>query len=252
MRFIVIKRKYVFFGLLAAALIAAAVFIPRRSVNTFMSGGRDLPIYSVGRDDGKIAITFDCAWNADDIDEIISALDKYHAKATFFVTGRWAEDNRAAVNKLHRSGHEIGIHSYDHDDYTSMTGEELTEDIEKCSSVIRSITGETPLLVRAPSGSYNDSVIKTIESGGRTCIQWSVDGLDYTDIREDEIYRRVVEGTSSGSIILLHNGTAHTADILPRILDSLSGFEAVTVSELIYHDNFSIDHTGKQIKRELY
>lgn len=252
MRFIVIRRKHIFFGLLAAVLLAGVLLTPRNSVKTFLSGGRELPIYSVARDDGRIALTFDCAWNADDIDEIADTLDRYHAKATFFVTGKWAEDNRAAVNKLFRRGHEIGIHSYDHDDYTAMTAEDIRADVERCSEIIRGITGSIPTLVRAPSGAYNDTAVRAIEDGGRTCIQWSVDGLDYTDITEDEIYRRVVEGTGSGTIILLHNGTAHTADILPRILDSLRGFEPVTVSELIYHDNFSIDHTGKQIKKEIY
>lgn len=252
MRFIVIRLKYVFFALLAAVLVTVVVLTPKLSVTTFLSGGRELPVYSVERGDNKIALTFDCAWGAEDIDAIAAAFESRHVKATFFVTGKWAEENSAAVNKLYRGGHEIGIHSYNHDDYTKMTAARITEDIEKCSAIIRGITGTEPTLVRAPSGAYNDTVIKAVEDGGRMCIQWSVDGLDYTDIAEDEIYTRVVSGTESGSIILLHSGTAHTADILPRILDSLGNYELVTVSELVYHDNFTLDGTGRQIKHEIY
>lgn len=53
----------------------------------FNVNGREIPIYSVERDDNKIALTFDCAWNDDDIDSILDTLDKYNCKATFFVVG---------------------------------------------------------------------------------------------------------------------------------------------------------------------
>ena len=56
----------------------------------------------------------------------------------------------------------------------------------------------------------------------------------------------------SGSIVLMHNDGKHTAEALPIILEGLKakGLKPVTISELIYHDDFTIDHTGRQIKNQ--
>ena len=54
----------------------------------------------------------------------------------------------------------------------------------------------------------------------------------------------------NGSIILLHNGSKYTRDALDGLLSGLEekGYSFVPVSKLIYKDNYSIDHTGRQFK----
>lgn len=253
MRFYVIKLKYVF--ILAAVVIAAVIVCMRagRAVTTFFTNGREIPIYRVERSDNKIALTFDCAWNDDDIDEIIDTLNKYGCKATFFVTGKWAEKYSESLNKLYRNGFEIGIHSYNHDDYTKMSSEEILRDMDRCDEIIKRAIGFKPSLARVPSGAYDDNAVRTIENSGRYCIQWSVDGIDYTETTADEIFLRATANTRSGDIILLHNGTKLTADVLPRILEELVGeYKTVTVSRLIYSDNYKIDHTGKQTSNDAF
>lgn len=249
MRFIVIRKKNFIFGLMAVVFAVILCVTSARSVMTFLVGGREIPIYCVERDDNKIALTFDCAWNDDDIDEIIKILKDNGVTATFFVTGKWAEDYPDSLNKLNRNGFEIGIHSYNHDDYTKMSSGEITEDMKKCDRAVVKATGTDPVLARVPSGTYNNTAVRTIESSGRACIQWSVDGLDYIDTTVDEIYGRIVPVAESGDIILLHNGTKLTAKALPKIISALkSKYQLVNVSDLIYHSDFVIDNTGKQCK----
>ena len=65
--------------------------------------------------------------------------------------------------------------------------------------------------MRAPSGGYNNTVVKAAEDSGRMYIQWSVDGIDYGDAEAQDIYERSVRRTQNGDIILLHNGTNNTA-----------------------------------------
>ena len=60
------------------------------------------------------------------------------------------------------------------------------------------------MLARVTSGAYDNNSVYTIEKSGRYCLQWSVDGLDYIDTTEEEIFNRVVSKTQSGDIILLH------------------------------------------------
>ena len=248
MHFYVIKIKYV---IAAAAIILAAIVIltMRQAVPAFKVGNREIPIYSVVREDNKVALTFDSAWNDDDIDEIIDILDSYGAKATFFVTGKWAEDYSSSLNKLYRSGFEIGIHSYNHTDYTTLSRGEILDDIDKCDKALLKVTGRTTDLVRAPSGAYDDNVVRTIEDSGRYCIQWSVDGIDYIETTPQEITERVTAELEAGDIILLHNGTEFTKEALPMIIESAKDtYEFVTVSDLIYKYDYRIDYAGKQWK----
>ncbi len=251
MRFIVLNKKQILSGL---AVIAAAVILTitsGRAVMTFLVGDRQIPIYSVERADNKIALTFDCAWNDDDIDEIVSVLKENECSATFFVTGKWAEDYPDSLNKLYRSGFEIGIHSYNHDDYTKMSAEEIRLDMEKCDKAVSRATGVKPIIARVPSGAYNNTAVSTIENSGRACVQWSVDGLDYIETTAEEIYERIVPKTMAGDIILLHNGTKLTAKVLPEIIKGLKvNYRLVNVSELIYQDDYTIDHTGRQYSTE--
>ncbi len=253
MRFFVVRLKPLLFAVLFVVLTVIICITSGQAVMTFLTGGREVPIYSVGRTDNKIALTFDCAWNDDDIDGIINALNEYECKATFFVTGKWAEDYSESLNKLYRNGFEIGIHSYNHDDYTKMTADEIISDMNRCDEAIMRVTGVKPVLARVPSGAYDDNAVRTIERSGRYCIQWSVDGLDYVETSEAEIYNRVAGNVKSGDIILLHNGTELTAKVLPELLKQLkANYELVNVSDMIYTDNYKVDHTGRQSQSTMF
>ena len=250
MNFFVIKLKHIIIAALILVAIPVIWFSTSKAVTVFMVNGREVPIYSVERDDNKIAITFDCAWNDEDIDSILDTLDKYNCKATFFVVGDWVEKYPDALKKISEGGHEIGNHSYNHADYTKMSAEAIIADLDKCDAVIEQVTGKKPHLMRAPSGGYNDTVIKAVDKTGRTYIQWSVDGIDYGDALPQDIYDRSVKKTEAGDIILLHNGTKSTANVLPKILEALEcKFEFATISELIYADNYIIDNTGRQFQK---
>ena len=209
---------------------------------------RRLPIYCVETNEKKIAITFDAAWSAEDTDEIIKILNEYNAKATIFVLGTWVDDNPEAVKKFYDNGHEIANHSDTHKLFSKVSREEVIKEIEECNKKIEVITGEEVKLLRAPSGDYDNKSIEIAESMNMKMIQWSVDSLDWKKLSVDEMYSRVVTKTENGSILLFHNGVENTPKALRKILAKLKndGYEFVTVSELIYWDNYKIDHTGKQ------
>ena len=77
----------------------------------------------------------------------------------------------------------------------------------------------------------------------------SGDSVDWKEPTPEEITRKVLDGTKSGSILLFHNDLENTTEALPDILSQLKseGYEFVTVSDLIYHENYTIDSNGKQI-----
>ena len=73
--------------------------------------------------------------------------------------------------------------------------------------------------------------------------------LDWKEISTSEIQQRVLPKVKSGSIILFHNAAKHTPEALPGIIESLQkqGYKIVPISQLIYKDNYTINHEGRQI-----
>ncbi len=48
----------------------------------------------------------------------------------------------------------------------------------------------------------------------------------------------------------MHNDTKYTAEGLQKIIDTIHecGYEIVPLSELVYEDDYEINHEGRQIK----
>ena len=227
------------FGLIAGQYVSSA------------STSRNLPIYSVQTDEKKIAITFDAAWTNQDTDQLIQILKKHNAVATFFIVGNWAEKFPESVKAFYGAGHTIANHSDTHKAFSKCSREEIREEIINCNKKLESITGEEVTLLRAPSGDYTDQSLEVAKDLGMYTIQWNADSLDYTGLSVDEIVYRIVPRIRNGSIILFHNGVENTAEALDRILVELSeqGYSFVSVNDLIYKDNFYLDHTGRQYNK---
>lgn len=212
---------------------------------------KQLPIYSVKTEEKKIAITINCAWNADDIDKILETLEKQQVKTTFFMVGDWIEKNEESAKKIFAAGHELANHSYNHPHINNLNYDKNIEQIKKCSELIQKITGKPSTLYRGPYGEYNDTVLQAAKDLKHTTIQWSIDSLDYKSLTGEQMWERIEPKLQNGSIILMHNGTENTANSLNDIITNIKnkGFTIVPVSELIYKDNYTIDNNGEQHKQ---
>ena len=233
-----------------AGMLFASNYIAIQTIETSTSISRLIPIYSVERVDKWVSITFDCAWGADDISDIINVLNENDVKATFFTVGEWVEKYPNEVKKLHDAGMEIGNHSDTHAHVNKLSLEENIKDMKKCNERIEKITNQKVKFYRGPYGEYNNSVIKAAESLNMQVIQWDVDTLDYDGKTVDEMCQRIKSKIQIGSIILMHNDTKYTAVGLQQIINTIKeeGYEIVPLSELIYEDNYKINHEGRQIQ----
>lgn len=210
-----------------------------------------LPIYNVETQEKKVAFTMNCAWSADDIDDILETLNINEVKITFFMVGDWIDKNPEAVKKIYEAGHEIGNHSNTHPHVNKLTYEQNLEEIEKCSQKIEQLTGKKPTLYRAPYGEYNDTVLKASFENEYYAIQWNKDTLDYQALTGEQMWKRIGDNLQNGDIILSHNGTAHTSDSLDMLIKNIKekGFKIVKVSDLIYKENYEINNNGTQIQK---
>ena len=251
MKFWIITKKIIFsYG--AVALLIASIFYvnTNRILPSSSIVERKIPIYSVARNDKKIAITFDVAWDDKDVMDILNALDKHKVKCSFFIVGEWMEKYPESTDLIHKKGHEIVNHSDTHPYMTKLSAENMENEILDCDAKIYEVTGKKLGLFRPPYGDYNNEVVAAAENVDHKVIQWDVDSLDWQDLSADEICNRVLSKVKSGSIILLHVGAENTPEALPPLLEKLAsaGYKPVKVSELIYNKNYMVDHTGLQIK----
>lgn len=209
---------------------------------------KSLPIYSVARDDKKIAISFDCAWGTEYTDTLLRHLEQNDIKCTFFAVQFWVEKNPECAKKIVDAGHELGTHSRTHSYMSKLNETEIKDELLTSLNAIEKVTGQKTNLFRAPYGDYDNLLIDTATGMGLYTIQWDVDSLDWKNLSATEIALRVINGVKSGSIILCHNNGLHTAEALPMIFSTLKnrGYEFVPIGELIYKKDYTIDPTGKQ------
>ena len=167
------------------------------------------------------------------------------------MVGEWIDKYPEAVKKIYEAGHEIGSHSNTHPHVNNISEEKNLEEIQLSVSKIEKITGEKTKLYRTPYGEYNDKVIKVAQENGYYPIQWNLDTLDYKNLTGEEMWNRIKDKLSNGSIILSHNGTKNTANSLDMLIKNIKskGLEVVTISDLIYKDNYEINSNGTQIKK---
>jgi polysaccharide deacetylase family sporulation protein PdaB len=233
--------------LFISALIS--IIINYKNTGVFLNVKKRLPIYCVDVKDKKLAMSFNASWGKDNTIKILNILDKYDVKATFFLVGGWIDEHENEVKEIYKRGHEIGNHSNMHPDMTKISKDKIKQEIYITDAKIRKITGKSSKVFRCPEGAYNNLVVDTVEEMGNYCIQWDVDSIDWKEEDVSKEYHRVIDKAKPGSIILFHTYAKNTPENLPKIIEKLQnkGYKFVKVGDLIYKDNYKIDHLGKQI-----
>lgn len=243
------KNRRVISGIgLVLAVILIFWVVSSPAIVGASSTTRQLPVYSVQRDDKVVALSFDAAWGNEDTQTLIDILDKYDIHATFFVVGDWVDKYPESVKALSDAGNEVMNHSSHHAHFSQLSDSEIVSDITACNEKIAAVTGETPVLFRCPYGEYDDHVISAVNGMGMTAVQWDVDSLDWKGISADEIKSRVLKNVGPGSIVLFHNAAENTPQALPGIIESLiaDGYRIVPISQMLLSGDYTIDHTGRQ------
>ena len=188
-----------------------------------------------------VALTFDDGSDGGNITKILSILKSNNVKATFFLTGAGANNHPQLIKNIATAtpSHQIGNHSYTHPDFTKLTATQMTSELSKTETLIKSLTGRTTKpIFRAPFGASNSAVLAAVGNAGYTkTIQWNLDTTDWKGISSTAILARVVPNIVPGSIVLMHTGVGApgTPTALPSMISQLKakGYKFVTVSELL-------------------
>ena len=193
----------------------------------------------INNSDKLIALTFDDGPNYN-TSKVLDVLDKYNVKATFFVLGSKAKDNKKILKREYDSGMEIGNHTFNHLLLTKYKENVIKDEIDNTSSVIFEVTGRYPKLLRPSYGAYNNTIKKI---GDMPIIIWDIDTLDWKYHNSKRIASRVINKVKDGDIILMHDIYSATANSLNIIIPELQnrGYTFVTVPELFYYKEITLE-----------
>lgn len=170
-----------------------------------------------------IALTFNIGWGDQKAEPIIDTLVEHNVKsATFFLSGSWAERHPDIVDKIIKSGYEIGSLGYAYEDYTDLETEKIRKDIVKAQEVFKKLNVKNIKLLRAPTGHFDKKTLKVAEQLNLTVVHWSINSEDWTNPGVHQIVKNIKKA-KNGDIILMHasDSANQTEKALPSVIESL-------------------------------
>jgi hypothetical protein len=155
---------------------------------------------------------------------VLNVLKSYNAKATFFLIGSQIRTREATTRRIAREGHSVQDHTWRHPLLTRLSSTDISSQFTRTNRAIRRQGIVQPVCERPPYGAFNNRVRRVSQTLGMRTVIWSLDTNDWRRPGASSIARRVLRGTSNGSIVLMHDGggnRSQTVTALKTILRTL-------------------------------
>jgi peptidoglycan/xylan/chitin deacetylase (PgdA/CDA1 family) len=168
------------------------------------------PTFGAKRTTGSstVALTFDDGPDPTWTPQVLDLLRQHGVKATFCVVGVHASAHPRLVARIVREGHTLCNHSWQHDMALGQKpADQIKADLSRTSAAIRKAVPKARIpYYRQPGGLWTAEIVSVAKRLGMTPLGWTVDPADWTKPGEPAIVNRVMQHTSAGSIVLLHDG----------------------------------------------
>ena len=172
--------------------------------------------------------------------QVLNILEDHNVKGTFFLNGSGIQQNKQSAIDLVNAGHQIGNHSYNHKNMMLMGLDEVREEIDSTTALIRQIGFESEIYFRPPYGKKLFVLPYYLKSKGIKTITWNVEPETYPKVAGSSasIAEYVIKSSTPGSIILLHvlgSKNSESRGAIGPIIKGLraKGYKFVTVSQLL-------------------
>ncbi|WP_276369836.1 polysaccharide deacetylase family protein [Chryseolinea sp. H1M3-3] len=196
-----------------------------------------LPVkYQGDTNSNKIAITFDDGPIPVMTEKVLDILSEYKAPAAFFCIGNRVNDYPALTRRIYESGHLIGNHSYWHGAmFDLQSAYKIAKELKDTDTAIQNVIHKKPNFFRPPFGVTNPMVAAAVKKGGYKTIGWSIRSFDTVTKNGSVLLERVTRSLKGGDIILFHDYSTTTLEILPAFLEEVAklGLKIVRVDELL-------------------
>lgn len=210
------------------------------------AGLRGLDVERIATPQKLVALTFDAGANSAGLASILSTLSANGVKATFFLTGNWAQANPAKVAQIAAAGHRIGNHSMTHTDMTTESDSVIAGELANAQAAILAGGADPRPLFRFPSGARDARTIAAVNANGYAAIRWTVDSLGWQGTQKGTrgpgfVTQRVMAALQPGEIVLMHvgsnpdDGSTLDAAALPDIIAQMraAGYGFTTLDILL-------------------
>lgn len=189
-----------------------------------------------------VALTFDDGPTRGVTDHVLDVLEKYGARATFFIIGTRIEGCEDLLCRMAAMGCELGSHTWGHGDLTVLSDREGRTSVQKSIDAIREACGYEVRFLRPPKGNVNAGVKKLALDMNLALIFWNHSTHDFRLDSAKKVERNVFHDVETdkeiaeGDIVLLHDLRKPTNEAIENIVRRLTeeGYQLVTVQELLY------------------
>ncbi len=182
-----------------------------------------------------VALTFDDG-PSPYTDRLLEILRANGAQATFFLIGDKVAADPAGAQRIAGAGMEIGNHTWEHPNLTTIPPQDIPAQFSKASEAIAAATGQRPTLVRTAGGLTNDAVLAEAGRQGLAAINWDVIPFDWVNDSNLAASRALLMSQiRPNSVVLLHDTFSSTVDLVAQFIPILkaNGYHLVTVSQLL-------------------
>jgi len=191
--------------------------------------------YAIGAEK-QIALSFDDGPNHEFTPQVLSTLAQYNASATFFIIGKNIQGNENILKQIDAAGHGIGNHSHSHSffiDFKSVQG--FKDELNQTTESVFKIIGKRMKLFRPPYGVTTPNLAKASNGLNYNIIGWTIRSFDTTGVPAHIITRRVQTQIKPGVIILFHDTSDKTIQVLKQTLNFAkeNGYKIVSVEQLL-------------------
>ncbi|KAG8706310.1 Carbohydrate esterase 4 protein [Ceratobasidium sp. 394] len=234
-----------FFSKLWLAAAAATSLLGALAAPTNITLGRRAPAEVITKctKPNTVALTFDDGpyWYVYDISKALVAAG---AKGTFFFNGNnfgciYDADNAKRVKYAYDKGHQIASHTWGHKDLSTLTWDQVHDEMWCVEQAFQKIVGVTPAFMRPPFGNYNDNVRNAAAVRGQKLVNWDFDSGDSvgaTPAQSKKSYDQIIAKHPSTILALNHETYERTAhEVIPYVIPKLqaAGYKLVTVAECL-------------------
>jgi peptidoglycan/xylan/chitin deacetylase (PgdA/CDA1 family) len=200
----------------------------------------------------QLAITFDDGPNPAITPKLLDLLDRFHARATFFLIGRFVRQCPALSKEIEARGHLIGNHTESHPNLFWLSREQVCDEMERCQQALELALGHRAKHFRPPYGFRNPWVVSAARGFGMQTVMWTLIPGDWRAVSADWLAARMssiaqhaqkIPTRPTGDILCLHDGGHRALGTdrsytlmaleywLPRWRDL--GLKFVTISEAV-------------------
>lgn len=164
--------------------------------------------------------------------QIVELLDRYDARATFFVIGVHVRRAAASLRPVAEAGHTIANHTLSHKSLAGRSQEAFAQELLATEEIVAAAVGDllpddfALAYLRPPGGGVDANTGPYAADLGYKVVGWDIDPKDWRRPGADAIASHVIQRAFPGAIVVLHDGgggNQQTVAAVETILEELSG-----------------------------